>query len=140
MNIQTWFERMQADDEPIRSSHVLPKINTKELYISLTQNILNVLNTREEMVPIRSDMGLPDYRHAGQLTEDHLAEIARLIRYQVEQFEPRLTQVAVDCSMTDDSLHQLFQIDISALLKNNQSNDEFTLHLIYKADGRIVTQ
>jgi type VI secretion system lysozyme-like protein len=106
--------------------------------LSIKETLLNILNTRENSVPARPDMGTPDFRGMEIFTKHPLQDLQEKILYQIRQFEPRLQQVTVVCSAIEGDIAQLFHCSINAQIKTSPSQ-KFALNLNCLANGRIVS-
>lgn len=62
---------------------------------SVARNLRRLFNARQGCAQARPDLGMPDFGESAYGFPSALPEIIRAIKFQIEQFEPRLRNVQV---------------------------------------------
>lgn len=85
------LERIEAPARAGRGGDVEASL----LLDSVIANLARTFNTRQGDAPARPDYGMPDFNDMASQFPDALAVIARAIRTQIVEFEPRLVNPVV---------------------------------------------
>jgi type VI secretion system protein len=134
MRERTLCERLMATGPalPARGG----KIDRVELSDSILRNLQDVLNSHAGCCETRPDYGMPDFNDLASSFPDAIPSIARSIRAQIENFEPRLSGVSV--RHIPDPTHPLslsFQIGVTLVLEDGSERMSFETEL--GDDGKL---
>ncbi len=93
MRERTLCERLMASEEG--SIPHSGKLDRGALFDSILRNLREILNSHSGCCEIRRDYGMPDFNDLAGQFPDAIQIITRSIKMQIENFEPRLSNVAV---------------------------------------------
>jgi type VI secretion system protein len=85
------LERLEAPD----SSDRRLKVDPSALSESVLAHLKLIFNTRQGSCETRPDLGMPDFNDLATRFPDAIPIIGRAIKYQLDNFEPRLKNVSV---------------------------------------------
>lgn len=119
------FERIQNKDAACCSNG-----RVGELVRSIKQHLNNVLNSHPGACQSAVGLGIMDLNDATASTSDFRKNIGVLIKNCIENYEPRITGVAVH-SLINDGDPLLLDFYISAFVNFDNIEDavQFTIHL-----------
>lgn len=111
--------------------------SAEELHQSIVANVLNILKTARETVMIRDDFGMSSYHDIQTFNEETNRQLIADIAYQINAFEPRLTNLSVKCDVTTKKgpLDVVFQINANYEINNNTI--PFELQLTFNERGQF---
>ncbi len=85
------LERLEAPDNTERRL----KVDPSALSESVLGHLKLIFNTRQGSSETRTDLGMPDFNDLSTRFPDAIPIIGRAIKYQLDNFEPRLKNVSV---------------------------------------------
>lgn len=130
---QSLFERLENPEQAMRTSL---KVDASRLADSVMDNLKQLFNCRQGAVTQRPDYGMPDFNDLALQFPDAIPVIGRAIKYQIDQFEPRLTNISVKhVPVTDDPLALSFTI--SGELKLGDDSERIRFETILGDDGHV---
>ncbi len=118
--------------ERIANSSCRPTDAPEAVRQSIIKNILNILQTEQASVPIREDLGLPQYNNIVQVDPCIIKNLLADIQYQVQTFEPRLDDLQINF---EDKKQVIFMLQGS--FNYLDKNFPLYLKLTYNKQGRL---
>lgn len=106
---------------------------------SVMRHLGQMLNTRRGSVPTLVEYGLPDFNDMASRFPDAILELRKEIKYCLEKYEPRLSQIRVEhVSDTDNPLALRYEISAQLVLDDGLSDIwlETTLNSMGKVSVR----
>lgn len=130
MAYRSLVERLVAAEDrptPVSASERSPgSSDVSELMDSILRNLRHVLNSRADCCVSRPDFGMPDFNDLVGKFPDALSIISAAVRRQIEEFEPRLTNVTVrHVPDRSNPLRLAFRIHATLLLEDGSQRLAF---------------
>ncbi|RDJ25096.1 type VI secretion system baseplate subunit TssE [Bosea caraganae] len=107
-----------------------------ELADSVFASVRRILNARQGCCEIRIDFGMPDLNDISKEASETVPAIARAVRYQLETFEPRLSQVQVRVLPESDRPGD-FAFGVSAVLKVGDEGEAMKFDTVLGSDRQM---
>lgn len=120
------FERLDTDVKPISLSQ---GPNTLAVLRSIKRNISNILNTRLGESQSSPNLGLVDFNDASMTSLDLSVQFKRSIKFCLEHFEPRLSQVEVVVFKDESDLLNL-RFGITAVINTSAIHEKVKIELL----------
>jgi len=102
---------------------------------SIMRNLRVLLNSRAGCCETRRDYGMPDFNDVATRFPDAIPAISRAIRAQIENFEPRLTNVSVR-HVADQSNPLALAFDIAVTLTLEDGSERMSFQTDVLDDGK----
>jgi type VI secretion system protein len=134
MRERTLCERLMAAGTalPVRSG----KIDRVAVGDSILRNLQGVLNSHAGCCETRPDYGMPDFNDLASHFPDSITTIARAIKLQIENFEPRLSGVSV--RHVPDPTHPLsLSFNIGVTLTLDDGSERLSFQTDLSDDGKL---
>lgn len=128
------LERLQEATEGVAPAPEPGSIG--RLQISVLDNVRSILNARQGCCETRPDFGMADLNDAIGQGADAVLSVARLVKLQIEMFEPRLENVSVRYVADPDNPLQL-AFHISALLRYGEQTERMSFDTILSDDKSV---
>ncbi len=103
---------------------------------SVMRNLRRLFNSREGCALTRPDLGLPDFGSLAQSFPNALQDVIKAIKYQIEQFEPRLRNVQVR-HQVDAEDPRLIRFHIRAEFAGADDATPVLFDGVLGSDGRV---
>lgn len=129
---RTLLQRLMDDDPPTPGRPFDSSIAVQ----SIIEYMQILMNTREGSVAARPDFGLPDFNDMVASFPDAVPAIARAIKKQIDEFEPRLRNVVVR-HVPDPDRPLTLTYRIRAELAVSDSDAPITLETTFGSDGAV---
>ncbi|MHB8885005.1 MAG: type VI secretion system baseplate subunit TssE [Methylovirgula sp.] len=134
MRERTLCERLMAGGGALPAGS--GKVDRGAISDSIMRNLQDVLNSRAGCCETRRDYGMPDFNDLAGGFPDALPTIARSIRTQIENFEPRLSGATVrHVPDPTNPLSLSFQISVTLTLEDGAERMSFQTDL--GDDGKL---
>lgn len=130
------LERVQRPDLPPATDG---SAATSAVLESVVANLGRIFNTRRDDSTARPDYGLTDFNDMVMQFPHALPVIARSIRHQIQEFEPRLQNPVVRPLQNPDSPLAL-TFTISARLLVGDRSERISVETVLNDDGRAVVR
>ena len=95
-----------------------------------------MLNTRQGNVPVASDYGIPDLADMVHSFPDAIRIMEQAIRTTIEKYEPRLANVRVRYSGSEDDVFSL-HYEVTAMLKPSGSGRAVLFETRVESNGEV---
>ncbi|MDH4273408.1 MAG: type VI secretion system baseplate subunit TssE [Gammaproteobacteria bacterium] len=132
---RSFFERLNNAD--VRDATTV--VDKTRVARSVLRHLMQMLNTRRGSVPTQPDYGLPDFNDMVSRFPDAIQELKKEIKFCLEKYEPRLSQIHVG-HIADKANPLALRYEISAtLMLDNEKSDiwfETTLNSMGKVSVR----
>lgn len=132
---RTLLQRLMDDDAPAPGRPFDASVAVQ----SIVEYLQILMNTREGSVAARPDFGLPDFNDMVASFPDAVPAIARAIKKQIDEFEPRLRNVVVR-HVPDPDRPLTLAYRIRAELSVSSNEAPITLETIFGSDGAVRVQ
>lgn len=129
---RTLLERLDVAGGPVGYG---PATGTS-LHASVLASLRRILNDRQACCETRPDYGMPDLNTLMGRGTDSLLEVARAVRYQVENFEPRLRDVQVVPRLDPDQ-PMAMSFHIQAVLQAGDEMERVSFDSVLSGDKRV---
>lgn len=104
---------------------------------SVIEHLIRVLNTKKGSVDIDPEFGVPDLSNlSSSFSSEAIPELEFAIRNVIQNYEPRLKDVAVKCLAQQDDLLAL-RFSISARLVMDDKGNQIVFETIVDSDGQV---
>lgn len=104
---------------------------------SVLEHLIRVLNTKKGSVDIDPDFGVPDITNiSSSFSAESVPELESAIKRVIENYEPRLKDVAVRFSSQADDLLAL-RFSITAKLVTDEKSKPIIFETIVDSDGQV---
>ena len=118
------------------AGRVTSTVDTGAAIDSVVRNLSRLFNARQGCSQSRTDLGIPDFGELMFGATDTLPEIIRAVKFQIEQFEPRLKGVQVRRDIDDDN-PQMIRFSIRAELVLADGATPIRFSGVLGGDGHI---
>ncbi|WP_445222756.1 type VI secretion system baseplate subunit TssE (plasmid) [Bradyrhizobium sp. Pa8] len=107
------------------------------LRVSILENLRRFLNSRQGCCETRPDYGLPDLNDGIGQGADAVRAVARMLKQEIEAFEPRLKNVSIRFHADPDKPLQL-TFHVTAMVNDNDQVEHVSFDTILSDDRRIL--
>lgn len=128
------FERLETAAEGMPAPG--GTIDRWELADSVLASVRRILNARQGCCEIRTDYGMPDLNDVSKEASETVPAIARAVKYQLETFEPRLSQVQVRALPETDRPGD-FAFGVSAVLRVGEEGEAMKFDTVLGSDRQM---
>ncbi|TCR64157.1 type VI secretion system protein [Bosea sp. BK604] len=128
------FDRLETATEGMPSPS--GSIDRWELADSVLASVRRILNARQGCCETRTDFGMPDLNDISNEASETVPAIARAVKYQLETFEPRLSQVQVRALAETDRPGD-FAFTVSATLKVGEDGEAMKFDTVLGSDRQM---
>jgi len=132
---RTLLQRLMDDDPPAPGRPFDASVAVQ----SVIEYLQILMNTRQGSVAARPDFGLPDFNDMVSAFPNAVPAIARAIKHQIDEFEPRLRNVVVR-HVPDPDRPLTLTYRIRAELAISDSDTPITVETIFGSDGAVRVQ
>jgi len=104
---------------------------------SVLEHLIRVLNTKQGSVDIDPEFGVPDITNiSSSFSAESVPELETAIKKVIENYEPRLKDIAVRFSAQEDDLLAL-RFSITAKLVTDDKSKPIIFETIVDSDGQV---
>ena len=104
---------------------------------SILEHLVRVLNTKQGSVDIDPDFGVPDITNiSSSFSAESVPELETAIKRVIENYEPRLKDVAVHFSSQEEDLLAL-RFSITAKMVTDDKSKPIVFETIVDSDGQV---
>ncbi|MCP3460881.1 type VI secretion system baseplate subunit TssE [Bradyrhizobium sp. CCGUVB23] len=128
------IERLEEAAVTMVPSHHL---SFDRLQASILENLRRILNSRQGCCETRPDYGLPDLNDAIGQGVDAVRAVARMLKQEIEAFEPRLRNVSIRFHADPDKPLQL-TFHVTAMVNDNDQVEHVSFDTILSDDRHVL--
>lgn len=132
------FTLLERLEDPARA-RLGGEPDPSDVLASVLANLSHILNTRAGSVMTRPDYGMPDFNDMVSNFPDALAMIAKAIRYQINEFEPRLRHPLVR-HVPDPTSPLLIRYTVTAELVVGSRSESVSLETTLDDAGHVAVK
>ncbi|HYK90362.1 MAG TPA: type VI secretion system baseplate subunit TssE [Acidobacteriota bacterium] len=110
--------------------------NESQLVASVLDHLARMLNTRRGNAPVAPDYGIPDLVDLVHSFPDAIRTMEQAIRATIEKYEPRLSNVRVRYSGSEDDVFSI-HFDVTAVLSPSGSGRSVLFETKVGSDGKV---
>ncbi|MGY8668610.1 type VI secretion system baseplate subunit TssE [Bradyrhizobium sp. UFLA05-109] len=107
------------------------------LQASILENLRRILNSRQGCCETRPDYGMPDLNDAIGQGIDAVRAVARMLKQEIETFEPRLGNVSIRFHVDPGKPLQL-TFHVTAMVNFNDQVQRVSFDTILSDDRRVL--
>lgn len=134
MYSKSLFERLEGAREG--DDNAPGVVDRWALADSVLANVRRILNSRQGCCEIRTDFGMPDLNDISNEASETVPAIARAVKYQLDTFEPRLSNIAVKALPVSDRPGD-FTFGVSAVLKVGDGGEALKFDTVLASDRQM---
>lgn len=108
------------------------------LYESIRDHLIILLNTRRGSIPHLPEYGLPDLSDIYKGYPDSLHHLGAEIKYTVERFEPRLYQVRIELESNSDNFFEANYSIVGYLREEDGSKQGVAFRTMISQGGKAT--
>jgi type VI secretion system protein len=126
-----------ADQRPESTRTTRP--SESRIIASIQEHLERMLNTRRGNVPVAPDYGIPDMADLVHSFPEAIHSMEQAIRTTVEKYEPRLCNVRVKYTGSEDDVFSL-HFDLTAMLAPSSSGKRVSIHTEVDSSGEVAVR
>jgi type VI secretion system protein len=106
---------------------------------SIQAHLERMLNTRRGNAPVAPDYGIPDMADLVRSFPESIQSMEQAIRATVEKYEPRLCNIRVKYTGSEDDIFTL-HFDLTAVLSPSSSGKRVSIKTEIDSSGEVVVR